>query len=221
MIAIAIDGPSGAGKSTVARRLAKELGFLYVDTGAMYRAIGLRALRDHVDLHDEKQVQKLLSGIQIRLESQNGTQHIFLNEEDVSDEIRSPEVSMAASNVSALPKVRMFLLETQRAFARQSDVIMDGRDIGTVVLPCAQVKIFLTASPEERAERRFRELQEKGISCTYDTVLAETKQRDAQDANRAVAPLRPAEDAAIVDTTGCSLEQAVAMLKQTIKERLG
>ena len=211
-ISVAIDGPSGAGKSTLAKRLAAHYGFLYVDTGAMYRAIGLYARRSGKDTKDRAAVAGLLPEIALSLRYEDGAQHIYLNGEDVSQAIRQEEVGMAASDVSAHPEVRAFLLETQRGFARESSVLMDGRDIGTVVLPDAEVKIFLTATPEERARRRHRELLEKGQAADYDTVLRDVRQRDYNDSHRAAAPLRQAEDAVLVDTTHDDFEQAFRRL---------
>lgn len=217
--AIAIDGPSAAGKSTVARRIAGELGFLYVDTGALYRAIGLFAVRRGKDPKQSKEVLPLLSEIELRLSHQDGIQRIFLGEEDVSEAIRSPEMSMAASAVSAIPGVRDFLLGYQRSLARENSVVMDGRDIGTVVLPDAQVKIFLTAAPERRAMRRFREYQEKGIAVEFDQLLKETLERDANDMNREAAPLRQALGAVLVDSTEMTLDEVVDQIKTIVKER--
>lgn len=220
-LAIAIDGPSGAGKSTIARILAQELHFLYVDTGALYRAVGYSMLSRGATPGDAAQVEPLLPQLRVELRYVDGTQRVFVNDEDVSDYIRTPEVSMAASAVSALPAVRRFLFQLQRDTAAANNVIMDGRDIGTVVLPDAQVKIFLTASAEERARRRFLELQEKGLPVTFDEVLADMKKRDHDDETRAAAPLKPAEDAIMVNTTGKTLEESVAMLKQLVLERQG
>ncbi|HHV32098.1 (d)CMP kinase [Caproiciproducens sp. LBM24188] len=220
MTAIAIDGPAGAGKSTIARRAARELGFIYVDTGAMYRAIGLYMLKKGVDPSDADSVVPLLSGITISIAFRDGEQRVILCGKDVSDEIRSPEVSMAASNVSAIPDVRAFLLSLQRNLADGNNVVMDGRDIGTVVLPNAEIKIFLTASPEERARRRYEELISKGVKAEYEEVLSDLKQRDYNDSHREVAPLVPAKNSILVDTTGNTLEQSVCQLIGVIKERL-
>ena len=220
-LAIAIDGPSGAGKSTIARILAQELHFLYVDTGALYRAVGYSMLSRGVAPGDAAQVEPVLPQLRVELRYVDGLQRVFVNDEDVSDYIRTPDVSMAASAVSALPVVRRFLFQLQRDTAAANDVIMDGRDIGTVVLPDAQVKIFLTASAEERARRRFIELQEKGLQVTFDEVLTDMKKRDHDDETRAAAPLKPAEDAIMVDTTGKTLEESIAMLKQLVLERQG
>ena len=216
MISVAIDGPSGAGKSSMARRLAAELGFTYVDTGAMYRAIGLYALRHGADPHDEAAVAALLPDITLDIQIMDGTQHVFLNGEDVSTAIRTEEAGMAASAVGTLAPVRAFLLETQRALARSRDVLMDGRDIGTVVLPDATLKIYLTASPAARAERRQKELAEKGQPADFATVLADIEARDWQDSHRAIAPLRRAEDAVLVDTSEMDIEASFAALRALV-----
>lgn len=219
MINVAIDGPSGAGKSTLSRAVAKTLGYLYVDTGALYRAIGVAALRAGVDPGDEKAVEALLPSIQVNLQYVEGDQHVFLNGEDVSAAIREEQVGMAASAVSAHVPVRTFLLETQRRLARENNVIMDGRDIGTVVLPNADIKIFLTATPEDRARRRWLELKEKGQEADFDTVLADVKTRDYNDSHRAAAPLRQADDAVLVETTGNTFEQSLQCLLDAISGR--
>lgn len=216
MVSVAIDGPSGAGKSTLAKRLAKELGYIYVDTGAMYRSIGLFALRQGADPKDAAAVKALLPQIRLEIRLQDGVQHICLNGEDVSTAIRAEEVGMAASAVSAHPAVRAFLLDTQRNLAAGQNILMDGRDIGTVVLPDATVKIFLTATPEARAERRRKELEEKGQPADFATVLADIQQRDYQDSHRAVAPLKQAEDAILVDTSSIGLQESFDLLKRTI-----
>lgn len=220
-VAIAIDGPSGAGKSTIARILASELGCLYVDTGALYRTVGYAALCRGIDVKSVTELEPMLREITVELRHQNGVQRVWLNGEDVSDRIRTPEVSMAASAVSALPPVRQFLFHLQQDTARRQSVIMDGRDIGTVVLPFADVKIFLTASAEDRAQRRYLELQEKGVDTSYDEVLRDMKERDHNDATRAAAPLKAADDAILVDTSGNTLEQSVALLKEIILNALG
>ena len=220
MISIAIDGPSGAGKSSLAKRLAAELGYVYVDTGAMYRAIGLYALRAGADTKDAAAVTALLPGIRLDIRAGSGAQQVLLNGEDVSAAVRAEAVGMAASDVSAHPAVRDFLLNTQRELAERQNVLMDGRDIGTVVLPKAQVKVFLTASPEERARRRFEEMRQKGENAEYQQVLEELQQRDYQDAHRAVAPLKPAEDAVLLDTTGLSLQEVVERLVALVNEKL-
>ncbi|MBO5929554.1 MAG: (d)CMP kinase [Clostridia bacterium] len=219
-VAVAIDGPSGAGKSTVARILAKELGFLYVDTGALYRTVGYAALQENIDPHDTEAVGSLLPNITVTMGYVDGEQRVFLNGKDVSDFIRTPEVSMAASAVSALPEVRKFLFNLQQDTAHRENVIMDGRDIGTVVLPFADVKIFLTASAEERARRRLLELVEKGTEVTYEEVLEDMKVRDYNDSHRATAPLKPADDAQLVNTDGIDLQQSVELLKNLILSSL-
>ncbi len=220
MTAVAIDGPGGAGKSSVARRVAGELGFLYVDTGALYRAIGLFMLEQGADPGDPDSVIPLLKGLSVSLEYRDGEQRVLLNGTDVSDKIRSDGVSMAASRVSPIPEVRSFLLSLQRDLAKSSSVVMDGRDIGTVVLPDAEVKIFLTASPEERAKRRYLQLTGKGIKASYEDVLADLKQRDYNDSHRSVAPLKLAEDAVLVDTTDNTLEQSVARLVGIVEGKI-
>lgn len=221
MISIAIDGPSGAGKSTLARRLAAEMGYIYVDTGAMFRAVGLYALRAGQDPADAAAVEALLPQITLRLKVSAGAQKIFLNDEDVSDAIRAEQVGMAASAVAAHPAVRSFLLDQQRAVAAENNVLMDGRDIGTVVLPHATVKIFLTASPEARADRRCKELQLRGLDPDYETVLADIRQRDYQDSHRATAPLRQAEDAVLLDTSALDFDQSYAVLRNIVQSRIG
>lgn len=219
MISIAIDGPAGAGKSTIARRVAQELGYLYVDTGALYRAIALHMLRAGKNPAVPEEVIPQLEAVEVSLRYVGGDQQVLLGAENVSESIRTPEVAAASSKVSAIPQVREYLLSLQRDIAEQNDVVMDGRDIGTVVLPHAQVKIFLTASLEERARRRWKELLEKG-SADFDTVLADVKKRDEQDSTRAIAPLVQAPDAVLVDTTGNTLEQSVNRMLTVIRERL-
>lgn len=220
MISVAIDGPSGAGKSTLAKFAAKELGYVYVDTGAIYRAVGLYAVRNKANTKSNDEVSKLLKDIKIELKYIDGVQKILLNGEDVSDEIRMPEISMAASNVSAIPKVREFLLDLQRNMAKTHNVIMDGRDIATVVLPNAQVKIFLTATPEKRAQRRFKELCDKNITTSFDNVLNDIIQRDYNDSHRASAPLKQADDAILLDTTEIDLEKSLKKILEIIKEKI-
>lgn len=218
---IAIDGPSGAGKSTLARALAKGLGYLYVDTGAIYRTVGLQACRAGVDPENSEAVTALLPSLEIGMGyGEDGVQRMYLNGEDVSQAIRQHEISRYASCVSALPVVRAFLLDRQRKLAEEHDVVMDGRDIGTVVLPQADVKIFLTAAPEARARRRWLELQERGEEADYDTILQDVKDRDEKDTHRATAPLRQAEDAVLADTTELDLDQSLALLMNIVKERL-
>ncbi len=219
-ISIAIDGPSGAGKSTLAKMMAKEFGFIYVDTGAMYRAIGLYVCRKGVQTSDMPGVIACLDDISVDLRYVDGAQHVFLNDEDVSGLIRTEEISRYASAVSAIPEVRAFLLSLQRTLAQNSDVIMDGRDIGTVVLPDAPIKVFLTADDSDRAMRRYTELKERGEDVTFEGVLANLRERDRHDSERAVAPLRPAEDAVLLDTTGIGLEESAAMLKDIITEKM-
>lgn len=217
--AIAIDGPAAAGKSTVAKALAASMGFIYVDTGALYRAIGYYAY-DKVDsTTNAEAVSALLGDIDIQIKYIDGVQRIFLNGADVSEDIRSPEMSMAASNVSAIPAVRAFLLDLQRRLAAENNVVMDGRDIGTVILPNAQVKIFLTASPEERARRRMLEYKQKGQELDFDQLLAEIKQRDYNDSHRATAPLKQADDAVLVDSTEMKFEQVLDKITAIVKEK--
>ena len=219
---VAIDGPSGAGKSSLARRCAAELGFLYVDTGAIYRTVGLAAWRRGIDRKDEAAVSAMLPELDIRMAyNESGEQRMYLNGEDVSSNIRLPEISICASDVSALPKVRAFLLEMQRKMARENSVIMDGRDIGTVVLPDAELKIFLTASARARAERRMKELVAKGVEANFEDVLRDIEYRDRQDSSRAAAPLKAAEDAVTVDTTEIDFDESFALLMQIIRQHLG
>ena len=220
IINVAIDGPAGAGKSTVSRAAAKAMGYIYVDTGALYRAVGVNALRKGIDTKDKPAVAATLSEISVDLVFENGEQKVLLNGENVSEEIRTPPASMAASDVSAVPEVRAFLFDLQRDIAKRNNCIMDGRDIGTVVLPYAQVKIFLTASPEERAMRRYKELIEKGSNVDYKDVLEDLIQRDYNDSHREIAPLKLADDGVILDTTGLNLEESVYKIIETIKEKL-
>ena len=218
---IAIDGPGGAGKSTIARRAAAELGFVYVDTGAIYRAVACAALSRGIDPSDEDAVSALLPSLQLELRwTEDGVQHVWLNGADISSELRTPAVSTAASRVSALPVVRQFLLEQQRVVACTHDVIMDGRDIGTVVLPDADLKIYLTASAEERARRRCLELSERGTPKAYEEVLREINERDYQDMHRDIAPLREAADAVHFDTSKLSFEESERALLNLIQEKL-
>ena len=220
--AIAIDGPSGAGKSTMARRLAADFGFLYVDTGAIYRTLGLACYEAGIDRRDESAVMALLPTLDIAIRyNEQGEQCMYLNGRDVSREIRLPEISLCASDVSALPAVRAYLLEMQRKMAREHNVIMDGRDIGTVVLPDAELKIFLTASAEARAERRLKELAAKGVEADFASVLRDIRYRDEQDSSRAAAPLRPARDSVTVDTTEIDFAGSEELLCRLIREKLG
>ena len=218
-INVAIDGPSGAGKSTMARLLAQQLGFVYVDTGAMYRSVGLYAKRAGIGLEEIEAIVPRLPEITIQLRYTDGVQHIFLNGEDVSEEIRTEIISLYASAVSTLAPVREYLLELQRGLARDHDVIMDGRDIGTVILPHAQVKIFLTASAEERARRRYQELLEKGQAVEYDQVYQDLLARDEKDTSRAAAPLKPAADAVQLNSTAYTLEETLERMKTIIGEK--
>ena len=219
---IAIDGPSGAGKSTLARRQARELGFLYVDTGAIYRTVGLAARRQGIDPADADAVAALLPGLDIAMGyGEDGLQRMALNGEDVTEAIRENEISAYASKAAALPAVRDFLLEMQRRAAREHDVIMDGRDIGTVVLPQADLKIYLTAAAEARAERRCRELRSRGQRADFEQVLAEVIERDRRDTEREIAPLRRAEDAVTADTTELDLEGSFQLLLGLVRERFG
>ena len=218
---VAIDGPAGAGKSSLSKEVAKELSFIYVDTGALYRTIGLAASRKGLKKEDKAEIISMLNDIDVKLSfNDEGTQIVLLNGEDVSSFIRTPEASMFASAVSAIPEVRAFLLDLQRNMAKSDNVIMDGRDIGTVVLPDAKIKIFLTASPEKRAVRRHKENIEKGIDSTYEEVLKDVNQRDYQDSHREIAPLKPAEDSVLVDTSDYDFEGSKELLLKVIKERM-
>ncbi len=221
VINVAIDGPAGAGKSTISRKAAAELGYIYIDTGALYRTVGLNALRLGADIQsDEAVIATLTDELKVELRFVDGEQRMFLNGEDVSADIRTPEASMAASRVSAVPKVREYLFDLQKELARNNNCIMDGRDIGTVVLPDADVKIFLTASPEARAERRFKELTEKGMDVKLEDVLADMVKRDYDDSHRAIAPLKQADDAVLCDTSELTLEQSIELVINTIKENI-
>ena len=222
MISIAIDGPSGAGKSTISRKAAEIFGFIYVDTGAIYRTIGLASKIRGISLDDKAAVMEMLTKLNIELKyNESGEQHMYLDGKDVSRDIRLPEVSMLASKVSAIPEVRTFLVDMQRDMAKKYDVIMDGRDIGTVILPDADLKIFLTADVNDRAQRRYEELRTKGMLKPFDEVLAEMKQRAEQDTLRAAAPLKAAEDAVMLDTSGNTLEQSIAEVCRLIADRTG
>ena len=213
MINIAIDGPAGAGKSSIAKAAAAQLGFIYVDTGALYRSAALYALSNGLD---EQSLIDSVGKVDIKLEYKDGVQHVILNGEDVSQKIRTPEVSMNASRFSAIPEVRAFLFDLQQRIAKENNIIMDGRDIGTVVLPNADLKVFLTASAEERANRRFKEMTDTNV--TYEQVLEDIKQRDYNDMNRKTAPLKQAEDAVLLDTTEMTMEQVIDKLTSMIKE---
>ncbi len=216
----ALDGPSGAGKSTIAKTVARRLGYVYVDTGAMYRAIGLYVTRAGADTKEKEAVVPLLKDISVELEYSDGEQRVLLNGEDVSGEIRTPEISMAASNVSAIPEVRQFLLELQRSIAKKNNIIMDGRDIGTVILPNADVKVFLTASAEERARRRCDELKAKGRDVSFEKILADINQRDYNDTHRETAPLKKAEGAVEIDSTNMSIEEVADRIEELIDEAI-
>ena len=218
-ISVAIDGPAGAGKSSVSKKLAEKLGFIYVDTGAIYRAVAYTSIKAGFDTKiDAEKIVELTNSSDVSIKYIDGAQHIFVNGEDVTAFIRTPEVSKGASDVSAIPGVRAALLNIQRNLAATNNVIMDGRDIGTVVLPHATVKIFLTASIEERANRRYKEMLEKGIECKYEDIKADIAYRDHQDSNRPVAPLKPSEESVIFDNSDCDFEQSVASLYQIIEE---
>ena len=219
MINVAIDGPAGAGKSTIAKAAAKELNYIYVDTGALYRTIAYNAIKKNI-IDDTNEIIAMLDDTNVELKYIDGVQAVFLNGEDVSSFIRTPEISMGASKVSAIPEVRSFLLNLQQEIAKTNDVIMDGRDIATVVLPNADVKIFLFASPECRAERRYRELIEKGEDVNYEDVLADVNQRDYQDSHREIAPLKPSEDSIMLDTSLINLEESIQLVINTIKENI-
>lgn len=219
MINVAIDGPAGAGKSTIAKAAAKELGFIYVDTGALYRAVAYNAVKNGV-IDDEQGIISMLDDTKVELKYVEGVQSVYLNGEDVSGFIRTPEISMGASKVSAIPQVREFLLNLQREIAKTNNVIMDGRDIATVVLPDAEVKIFLFASPECRAERRYKELVEKGENVSFDDVLKDVNQRDYQDSHREIAPLKPSEESIMADTSELTLQESIDLIVNTIKEKI-
>lgn len=222
MISIAIDGPSGAGKSTISRKAAEKFGFIYVDTGAIYRTIGLATKIRGVSLDDTAAVVALLPTLEIELKYNDaGEQHMYLDGNDVSRDMRLPEVSMLASKVSAIPEVREFLVDMQRGMAEKYDVIMDGRDIGTVILPNADLKIFLTADVRDRARRRYEELRAKGMEKPFDEVLAEMEKRDEQDTQRAAAPLKAADDAVLLDTSGNTLEESIDEVCRLISEKTG
>lgn len=221
IINVAIDGPAGAGKSTISRKAAAELGFIYIDTGALYRTVGLNAMRKGADLDDFESVAATLTeDLKVELKFIDGEQRMFLCGEDVSDKIRTPEASSAASKVSAVPAVRAYLFDLQKQLAAENSCVMDGRDIGTVVLPDADVKIFLTASPQARAQRRYKELIEKGMDVKYDDVLADMIKRDYDDSHRAIAPLKQADDAILADTSDIDLQQSIELIISIIKENI-
>ena len=223
-IAIAIDGPGGAGKSTISKAVAKRLGIIYVDTGALYRTVGYFAREKGLSVDDVKVTEKispLLADISIEIRYVDGSQHVILNGEDLGDKIRQPDISMYASAVSSVPAVRAFLLEAQKKLARENSVIMDGRDIGTVILPDADVKIFLTASSEARATRRYNELVAKGVDVKYENVLAEMNERDHADSTRAAAPLKAADDAILFDNSDYDFEGSVEHILKIIEDRTG
>ena len=219
MFNVAIDGPAGAGKSTAARLAAAKLGFIYVDTGALYRTVGVAAMKRDIATKDKEKVAAMLPDIKVNIAFAADGQHVYLDGEDVSAEIRYPEASMAASNVSAIPEVRAYLFDLQRDIAKNNDCIMDGRDIGSVILPGAPLKIFLTSSPEERARRRFEELKQKGTPVDYNELLQEIIQRDYNDSHREIAPLKPCEDSVYVDSSDMTLEQVVELICKLVSEK--
>lgn len=221
IINVAIDGPAGAGKSTISRKAAAEMGYIYIDTGALYRTVGLNAMRQGADLDsDDSIIATLTDELKVELRFIDGEQRMFLNGDDVSADIRTPEASMAASRVSAVPRVREYLFDLQKNLAKNNSCVMDGRDIGTVVLPDADVKIFLTASPEARAERRYKELTEKGMDVKLEDVLADMIKRDYDDSHRAIAPLKQADDAILCDTSELNLEESIDLIINTIKSNI-
>ncbi len=221
MINIALDGPSGAGKSTIARAVAKAFGFTYIDTGAMFRSLGLKAVRLGIDIKNQTgRIENMLLGTTLDISRVGDEQHMILDGEDVTSLIRTPEVSKAASDIAVIPSVRTWLLSAERSIASRCDCIMDGRDIGTSVLPDAEVKIFLTASPEARAQRRLLELEEKGINTSFEEVLAEMKYRDKQDAGREVSPLKMADDAILADTTELDLDGSIELVSSIVRKAL-
>ena len=220
MTKIAIDGPAGAGKSSISKKVAKELGYVYIDTGAMYRTVGLKAVRCGIETTDREAVGSILPGLDIDIRHEGVEQHIFLDGEDVSDKIRTPEISMAASNVSAIPAVRVAMVDMQRKLAQNHDVVMDGRDIGSFVLPDAEIKIFLTASVEARAKRRYNELVEKGEKVDFEEVKADMIQRDKNDSTRAVSPLVVADGATVIDTSLLSFDESVNAVIEHIRSNM-
>lgn len=220
MISVAIDGPSGAGKSSISKTAAKKLGFIHVDTGALYRALAYTAIKNSVNLGDEISLENLLKTTNVKIKHADGIQSVFVNDENVTGKIRTEEVSMGASNISKIPIIRDFLLGLQREIASENNVIMDGRDIGTVVLPNADVKIFLTASPEKRAERRYKELLEKDEKIEYNDIIKDIIKRDYQDEHREIAPLKAAEDSVVVDTSDLSFDESVQKIIEVIEAKL-
>lgn len=220
MTKIAIDGPAGAGKSTISKKVAKELGFVYIDTGAMYRTVGLKAVRCGIDTKDTEGVASILPSLDIDIKHEGVEQHIYLDGENVSDKIRTPEISMAASNVSAIPAVRVAMVDLQRKLAENHDVVMDGRDIATFVLPDAEIKIFLTASVDARAKRRYAELIEKGENVTFEDVKSEMELRDKNDSTRAVSPLKIADGAEVIDTSELTLEDSIQKVTEYVRENI-
>ena len=219
MFNVAIDGPSGAGKSSVSKEAAKRLGFIHVDTGALYRSLAYAAMKNDVDINDEISLKKMLNMTKISIEFKDGTQNVFVNQENVNDKIRTEQVSKAASDISKIPMIRAFLLDLQRDLANENNVVMDGRDVGSVVLPNADVKIFITASPEQRAERRYKELLAKGEKVVYNDILEKLVYRDHQDTHREIAPLKPCENAVIIDTSELDFSQSVNAVLDTIREK--
>lgn len=220
MINIAIDGPAGAGKSTIAKAVAAKLGIIYLDTGAMYRAVAYAALKKGIDVKDPEGVAQLLENLEMDIRYENGVQNVYVNGENATPYLRTPEMSKAASDISALPVVRYKMVELQREFAAKYDVVLDGRDIGTFVLPDANCKFYMTASPEERAKRRFEELTVKGETCDYNAVLQDIVKRDYNDSHREVAPLKQADDAYYLDTTELSIAEVTERVEKIVKERV-
>ena len=220
MISVAIDGPSGAGKSSISKTVAKKLGFIHVDTGALYRALAYTAIKNGVNLGDEISLENLLKTTNVKIKHIDGVQSVFVNDENVTGKIRTEEVSMGASNISKIPIIRGFLLGLQRKIAEENNVIMDGRDIGTVVLPNADIKIFLTASPEKRAERRYKELLEKDKKIEYNDIIKDIIKRDYQDEHREIAPLKAAEDSVLVDTSDLNFDESVQKITEVIEAKL-
>ena len=219
MFNVAIDGPSGAGKSSVSKEAAKRMGFIHIDTGALYRSLAYSAIKNKININDEISLKNMLNMTKINIEFQDGVQNVILNGENVNDKIRTEEVSKGASDISKIPMIRAFLLDLQRDLARENNVVMDGRDIGTVVLPNADVKIFITASPEQRAERRYKELLAKGEKVVYNDILEKLIYRDHQDTHREIAPLKPCDDAVIIDTSDLDFSQSVNAVLDVIREK--